>query len=73
MLGNAEKQKAGLWDCLGRGPSRYRFHGDIRLVADEGKYQEYVARFTHGTFEWIRPMAEVPRFIRPAYGTIIDS
>jgi hypothetical protein len=49
------------------------FHGDIRLVADEGKYEEYVARFTHGTFEWIRPMAEVPRFIRPAYGTIIDT
>jgi hypothetical protein len=37
------------------------FHGDIRLVANEGKYEEYVARFTHGTFEWICPMAEAAR------------
>jgi hypothetical protein len=33
------------------------FHGDIRLVTLEGGYQEYVARFTHGTLEWIRPLA----------------
>jgi hypothetical protein len=41
------------------------FHGDIRLVPDEGEYEEYIMRFTHGTFEWIRPMADVPRFLRP--------
>jgi hypothetical protein len=49
------------------------FHGDIRLVAEHGKYEEYIARFTHGTFEWIREMAEVPRYVRPAYDTIDGS
>ena len=39
------------------------FHGDIRLISDDGKHEEYVARFTHGTLEWIRPMADVPRLI----------
>ena len=33
------------------------FHGDMRLVSSEG-YREYLARFTHGTLEWIRPLAE---------------
>jgi hypothetical protein len=33
------------------------FHGDIRLVSSEG-HREYLARFTHGTLEWIRPLAE---------------
>lgn len=37
------------------------FHGDIRLVSDEGKPEVYIARFTHGTLEWIRPVAEVRR------------
>ena len=23
----------------------------------EGEYQEYIARFTHGTLEWVRPLA----------------
>jgi hypothetical protein len=32
------------------------FHGDIRLVAEERDYQEYLARFTHGTLEWVRPI-----------------
>jgi hypothetical protein len=32
------------------------FHGDIRLVTLESGYQEYVARFTHGTLEWVRPI-----------------
>lgn len=31
-------------------------HGEIRLVAKEGKHEEYVARFTNGTFESIRPL-----------------
>ena len=30
------------------------YHGDIRLLAEEGQ-EEYMARFTHGVLEWIRP------------------
>ena len=30
------------------------FHGDIRLVSVGGEHA-YLARFTHGTLEWIRP------------------
>lgn len=37
-----------------------QFHGDIRLVAADGAYREYVARFTHGILEWIHQIAEVP-------------
>lgn len=39
------------------------FHGDIRLVSDDGKHEEFIARFTHGVLEWIRPEAEVRRVI----------
>jgi len=36
------------------------FHGDIRLTSTmEDQFAEYVARFTHGTLEWIRPWSEV--------------
>jgi hypothetical protein len=36
------------------------FHGDIRLTdVVEGLLVEYVARFTHGDLEWIRPWAEL--------------
>ena len=35
------------------------FHGDIRLLAEKG-HDEYVARFTHGALEWVRPMADMP-------------
>ena len=35
------------------------FHGDMRLTSMDGKQEQYVARFTHGTLEWIRPMADV--------------
>jgi len=35
------------------------FHGDIKLTADEEDMQEYVARFTHGTLEWVRPFADL--------------
>lgn len=33
------------------------YHGDVLLYAPgkDGKLAEYVARFTHGTVEWIRP------------------
>jgi hypothetical protein len=41
------------------------FHGDIRLVADEGPFEEYIARFTHGTLEWVRPITQVPEFYWP--------
>ena len=33
------------------------FHGDMRLLSAEGD-REYLARFTHGTLEWIRPLAD---------------
>ena len=38
------------------------FHGDIWLITDEGELQEYVARFTHGTLEWVRrlPLSDLP-------------
>ncbi len=31
------------------------FHGDIRLVSLKG-HREYLARFTHGTLEWIKSL-----------------
>ena len=34
------------------------YHGDIKLSGDvqhDGTYADYVARFTNGTLEWIRP------------------
>jgi hypothetical protein len=33
-----------------------QFHGDILLIGDNGSSSEYIARFTHGTLEWIRPL-----------------
>jgi len=33
------------------------FHGDMRLSSARGR-GEYVARFTHGTLEWIRLLAD---------------
>jgi|SRR5271165_3613858 len=33
------------------------FHGDMRMLSVGGQL-EYLARFTHGTLEWIRPLAE---------------
>jgi hypothetical protein len=46
----------------GRESSDTNFHGDLRLITDEGEFEEYIARFTHGTLEWIRPSADVPEF-----------
>jgi hypothetical protein len=41
------------------------YHGDILLCGTvDAKYAEFVARFAHGTLEWIRPfesLAEVHR------------
>jgi hypothetical protein len=39
------------------------FHGDIRLLGGAGdRLVECVARFTHGTLEWIRPLSEISEF-----------
>jgi hypothetical protein len=36
------------------------YHGDIQLLGRAGDcLVEYVARFTHGTLEWIRPLSEL--------------
>ena len=36
------------------------FHGDMELYTSVGdRFVEYVARFTHGTLEWIRPLSEL--------------
>lgn len=33
------------------------FHGDIRLLSVKSD-REYLVRFTHGSLEWIKPLAE---------------
>ena len=33
------------------------FHGDLWLVSSVLDYGEYVARFTHGCLEWVKPIA----------------
>jgi hypothetical protein len=37
------------------------YHGDLWLFAldDDSLHERYVARFTHGQLEWIRPFAEL--------------
>jgi hypothetical protein len=36
-----------------------QYHGDVLLTGEwDGKFVEYVARFTNGTLEWIRPMGD---------------
>jgi len=40
-----------------RTPVDVGFHGDIRMCSDDGR-RSYLARFTHGTLEWIRPLAD---------------
>jgi hypothetical protein len=44
------------------------YHGDIELYSttNDGTLATYVARFTHGTLEWIRPLValgEIDRFL----------
>jgi hypothetical protein len=46
-------------DRIPAGDIDTEFHGDIRLIATVGDRIEYVARFTHGTLEWIRPWSEI--------------
>jgi hypothetical protein len=44
------------------------FHGDIELHASaEVGMLEYVARFTHGTLEWIRPLSELSEIHRKLF------
>ena len=45
------------------GPVDLDYHGDLRIVPVEGEYQQYIARFTHGTLEWVRPLA--PKALDP--------
>jgi hypothetical protein len=41
------------------------FHGDIRFYDSvDGEFFEYVARFTNGSLEWIRPWAEYPEILK---------
>ena len=41
------------------------FHGDLLLVSTvKGRLVEYVARFAHGTLEWIRPLSELSELQR---------
>jgi hypothetical protein len=57
LTGNGFEDYADVADA---GTSRgidVEFHGDIRLLSAEGQ-REYLARLTHGTLEWIRPLAD---------------
>jgi len=59
-------EEAPVADAKGvSGSTDTNFHGDIRLLSNEGELEEYVARFTHGTLEWIRPLAD---FMPPTQG-----
>jgi hypothetical protein len=58
----SDEKAAGLPSTtpIAAGDVDIEFHGDIRLVTTaRDHYLEYVARFTHGTLEWIRPLAEL--------------
>jgi len=41
-----------------REPVDIDFHGDIRLIAEDS-HDRYLARFTHGALEWIRPLDDI--------------
>jgi hypothetical protein len=42
------------------------FHGDVSFCGDskDGTFVEYVARFTNGQMEWLRPKSELPDYHR---------
>ena len=41
------------------------FHGDIKLTGcHQGTMSHHVARFTHGTLEWIRPLSALPESLQ---------
>jgi hypothetical protein len=56
LVGNAWQDGPQFESSEGRGPVDVGFHGDIQLVSDDGS--EYMARFTHGTLEWVRALAD---------------
>ena len=53
-------RRGGLWKTPEDHDVEWPLHGDIRFYTSKDKvWIEYVARFTHGQVEWIRPLAEV--------------
>ena len=57
LVGNGWQDDSQFESSEGRSPVDVDFHGDIELVSDDG-CREYMARFTHGTLEWVRALAE---------------
>jgi len=58
LVGGGFEHAADLVDAqVSQGGIDVEFHGDMRLLSTQGEW-EYLARFTHGTLEWIRPLAE---------------
>lgn len=52
-------RRGGLWGAPEDHDVEWPLHGDIRFYTSKDKeWIEYVARFTHGQVEWIRPLAE---------------
>jgi hypothetical protein len=69
-------RKASLPPCewIELPPIDLEFHGDllVHLVADQPGCHEYVARFTHGSLEWIRPVTDVSAVHRDWLMTVTD-
>ena len=57
LVGNGWQDDPQFDSSEGRAPVDVDFHGDIELVSEDG-HGQYVARFTHGTLEWVRALAE---------------
>jgi hypothetical protein len=57
LVGNGWQDDAQFESSTGRAPVDVDFHGDIQLDSEDGRSQ-HMARFTHGTLEWIRPLAD---------------
>ena len=57
LVGNGWRDDPEFTDISGRSPVDVEYHGDIELSSDQGDHH-YVARFTHGTLESIRPLAD---------------
>jgi hypothetical protein len=55
LAGNGFEDGADLPDTEISQGIDVEFHGDLRLSSGD---REYLARFTHGTLEWIRPLAD---------------
>src|SRR5580698_6870152 len=57
LLVNGFEDDTNLADAATSKGIDVEFHGDMRLISTEG-LQVYLARFTHGTLEWIRPLGD---------------